>query len=172
MAGVSRTVALHDYLDPLTRAISCVTRTQFIHNYYAAPNASEWYLSLGTTGRANVRTREGNIAITAQFRFGISRILSITRSYIVVQTAYALAIHNGQDQEVVAYHWHPDVGFKAPHLHLGHGAGEIAPSLQKAHLPSGEVDLRDFLLLAIREVGVLPLRPDFAEILSPPPRGE
>lgn len=53
-----------------------------------------------------------------------------------------------------------------PHLHLGAGSGVSREGLQKAHIPTGRVELEDVLLMAIRELGVRPRRDDWQEILG------
>jgi hypothetical protein len=46
------------------------------------------------------------------------------------------------------------------------GSGVGREELQKAHIPTGRVELEDVLLLAIREFGVRPRRDDWEEILG------
>jgi hypothetical protein len=81
---------------------------------------------------------------------------------------YYYALRELEGSEIVAYHWHPGrrspIDF--PHLHLGAGSGIGREELQKAHVPTGRVDLEDVLLMAIREFGVRPRREDWARILG------
>jgi hypothetical protein len=82
---------------------------------------------------------------------------------------YSYALREPEGPEIIAYHWHPGrrspIDF--PHLHLGAGAGIGREELQKAHIPTGRVELEDVLLMAIREFGVRSRRDDWQEILGP-----
>jgi len=81
---------------------------------------------------------------------------------------YSYALREPEGPEIVAYHWHPGrrspIDF--PHLHLGAGSGVGREELQKAHIPTGRVELEDVLMMAIREFGVRPRREDWARILG------
>ena len=77
---------------------------------------------------------------------------------------YELSTRTGE--AILGFHWHPsgsspEVG---PHLHV---YGRTEPvSLRKAHLPTGLVTLPAVVRMAIRELGVEPLRPGWAVILD------
>lgn len=80
---------------------------------------------------------------------------------------YYYDLRDADDREIVSYHWHPQVfGIAFPHLHLGPGAKAGRPELQTAHLPTGTVALPDVVLLAVRDFGVTPLRPDWPAVLT------
>lgn len=71
------------------------------------------------------------------------------------------------DRVLLAYHWHPQgrSPITTPHLHLGSGSGAI-DLLTGAHLPTGTVTLVDIVRMAVGELGVRPLRGDWAAILD------
>lgn len=81
---------------------------------------------------------------------------------------YSYALDDAAGHEILAYHWHPEgpSHVTTPHLHLGAGAGALRPHLTNAHLPTGPVTLPAVLRLAVRDLGVQPLRPDWAEVLD------
>ena len=82
-------------------------------------------------------------------------------------TSYYLGLADTEEREILAYHWHPHIAqITFPHLHLGPGAAIGRPELSTAHLPTGTVELRDVLLLAVRDFGVAPLRNDWADVLA------
>ena len=82
-------------------------------------------------------------------------------------TGYEFQLRQAEGPEVLAYHWHPKTpGFRAPHLHLSSAAGQLAPELQRAHLPTGSITLSQFVLMLIGDFGVAPLRPDWAAVLG------
>ena len=68
----------------------------------------------------------------------------------------------------ILYHWHPQgtstVNF--PHVHLRPGGQLGGTRINEAHFPTGLVALEEVLRLAIREFGVRPRRPDWAEVLD------
>jgi hypothetical protein len=83
---------------------------------------------------------------------------------------YALNLHDGP--ELLAFHWHPDDPnpIKFPHLHLSAGAQVQFAALARAHIPTGLVELKDALRMAIEDLGVRPLRPDWSNVLSALPQ--
>lgn len=83
----------------------------------------------------------------------------------MIEYAYALR-SPGNDGEVLAYHYHPHVSASDfPHLHLG-AALLKEPALAGMHLPTGWVGLDQVILLTLRDLGVAPLRPDYAAVLT------
>ncbi len=71
-------------------------------------------------------------------------------------------------QKLLAYHWHPTgvSRFTAPHLHV-RGRVEVGGrALEKAHLPTGIVNLEDIIRLAINDFGAVPLREDWQSVLA------
>jgi hypothetical protein len=81
--------------------------------------------------------------------------------------AYELRLSDGDDREILAYHWHPDgqSHVQAPHLHLGPGAEIGRAALQSAHLPTGAVPVQDVLRLMIESFGAEPARRDWDSVL-------
>lgn len=84
----------------------------------------------------------------------------------VVIVGYNHTLYGDDEREIVAYHWHPQgpSDVVIPHLHLG--AGALRLDLTKAHLPTGPVPLPAVLRLAIRDLGVRPLRADWDMVLA------
>ena len=81
--------------------------------------------------------------------------------------AYHYSLADESEREIVAYHWHPGgAAPEFPHLHVLAGAGTLRADGRAAHFPTGEVPLAGFLLLAIRDFGVRPLRTDYEELLG------
>ncbi|MBI4312849.1 MAG: hypothetical protein HY681_13870 [Chloroflexi bacterium] len=81
---------------------------------------------------------------------------------------YRFALWNASVSEIISYHWHP-VGVSAvttPHLHLGPGALVGRDELKAAHLPTGAIALAGVIRLAIADLGVVPRRSDWAEVLQ------
>ncbi|HZU77721.1 MAG TPA: hypothetical protein VFA70_13215 [Dehalococcoidia bacterium] len=64
-----------------------------------------------------------------------------------------------QGQELLAFHWHPDVQSRGniarrPHVHLGAALG-VAPDRPR-HIPTGFLQLEDIVQFAIEELGATP----------------
>lgn len=92
-------------------------------------------------------------------------------------TAYTAHLYSRDGRELIAYHWNAvgDGRVKTPHLHVGRffvHAGLPGPfralvnRLGKAHLPTGYVTLAEILRVTITDLGVEPLRDDWAEVLD------
>lgn len=73
---------------------------------------------------------------------------------------------DAEGRGLLAYHWRPEGPSQVvtPHLHVG---GRTSPlDLSKAHLPTGQVSLVAVVRMAITELGVEPLRPDWLVVLD------
>jgi len=167
LAGRTPAEAVQNFLGPLQQAISCVTRTVLVSSgYHPRQDEEPHLLTLGESpARLNSNPR---------------LFLSVTMHYHVVEApgergpwkvsiaAYLYSLDDEQGQEILAFHWHPRgrSSVTSPHLHIGPGAGVQYQQLQGAHIPTGRVALEDVLRLAIRELGVRPLRRDWADILD------
>jgi len=80
--------------------------------------------------------------------------------------SYAYALTDKQNQEILAYHWHPKTPPIFPHFHLGAGASVGHSVLRKAHMPTWRVSLEDVIWMLINEFGVKPRRADWQTVLS------
>jgi hypothetical protein len=82
--------------------------------------------------------------------------------------AYEYRLSDQDDREILAYHWHPEgpSHVLTPHLHLGPAAEVGRALLLAAHLPTGQVTLREVLRLAIETFGVEPARRDWERVLG------
>jgi hypothetical protein len=69
------------------------------------------------------------------------------------------------ERECIAYHWHARGASPIvwPHLHVSAPAGPL--DLSRAHLPTGPVALSAVLRCAVGDLGVRPLRRDWAAVL-------
>lgn len=79
---------------------------------------------------------------------------------------YAIQLHDAEDRELAAWHsGHGESGHGAPHVHVAVPGG----LLHKKNLPTGMVELADILYLLLDQLDVKPQRPDWREVLRPPP---
>ena len=74
--------------------------------------------------------------------------------------AYQYALLDQREQEIVAYHWHPDgqSHVVTPHLHLGAGAMIGREELLAAHLPTGLIPLSFVVRVAVEAFRAEPSR--------------
>lgn len=162
--------AVDQYVEPIQRALSCITQAVLDIGGGYAPNPEGSPHVLTLSGGPFARLRGGQrIAITVVQSYRVGQEDDEKRSSWRVHTAsYAYGLHRLEDErQVLAYHWHPDdtpdVPF--PHLHIGSGAGDLRARFSKYHLPTGRVTVEDVVLLAVREFGVEPLRRDWERVL-------
>jgi len=70
-------------------------------------------------------------------------------------------------KDVFCFHWEPHSKVKYPHLHLGFATkGHGLPLDNKAHILSGRVALEDLVTFLISDMGVKPLKDNWAGILA------
>jgi hypothetical protein len=91
--------------------------------------------------------------------YTISEEPGLQRRWTVTVSSYTYSIFDSDQQELLAFHWHPDSrsSITHPHLHISAGARVGYAPLQKAHVPSGHVALQEVLRFAITDLGVEPL---------------
>lgn len=166
--------AVQDFRSTLQRSVSCVTASvltvRSVEGYGAG---SEHALVLGDVEAVRLPGADVALSIRAYARVRESgddeAAASPWRADLV---AYFYTLEERGGPEILAYHWHPDSRspITFPHLHLETGARVGREELQRAHVPTGRVELEDVLLMAIREFGVRPRRDDWAKILDHPRR--
>lgn len=89
------------------------------------------------------------------------------REWSVARVGYRYQLHTDDVTEILAFHLHsPSPGVAGPHLHISAGAGSLRPEFHRAHIPTGAVRLQEFLLFAIRDFAVRPIRADYADVLA------
>lgn len=110
--------------------------------------------------------------LTLDVRVGY-QVVSVPREggWQINRTGYRFAFSLERGPELLAYHWHPEPGQRVPypHVHLEAGSEIGFPKLQKAHLPTGIVDLHEIVRFAVEGLGVAPLRDDWREIIEREP---
>lgn len=167
MAGRTPQEAVHNFLEPLRKAVSCVTPAVLGVSGGYFPSATPHVLTLAQGDPVRLRADP-------------PVLLSVIRHYRVVEhegsrgpwkvstAAYYYTLSDVDEREIITYHWHP-AGRSAvtyPHLHLGLAATVGYAPLAEAHVPTGRVPLEQVLRLAIRDLGVRPLREDWRDVLE------
>lgn len=115
-------------------------------------------------------TRSLVLARGADVPIGRGLYLYAAHHYTVVEQEERFAVRTGgyiysvnsdeRGGELYGWHWHPESSSWCawPHLH--------APTTLGDHLPTGRVAFEQVVRWLIHEAGLLPLRPDAAEILD------
>jgi len=83
----------------------------------------------------------------------------------VVEYAYHVRHRSGAN--LIRFEWHPlrhEIRF--PHLHVQGQAGPVRID-QKLHIPTGIVPFSQVIRFLIEELDVLPIRPDWRQIVDP-----
>ena len=149
------------FLQPLRRAISCVTNAQLaggdtpgeIHGLIIRP-APDGRIRL--SGQAPITLRLIHLYEVTEGETG----------WAVHTSGYTYQFELLEGPEIVIYHYdpRPQSLVKFPHLHV-RGLTQPLP-LGKAHFPTGRVSIEAVLRFAVRELGVTPLRSDWEAVLA------
>jgi len=158
--------AVRAFLDPLGRALSCVTDAVLRATSYEPVGPHGLVLH----GGLPVRLRGARFALTVAMRYRVVPADGERGSWKVTITAYQYGLLDESTRELLAYHWHPGAGEEGravafPHLHV-RVLAPAAGRLRRAHLPTGQVALEDVLRLLVRDLGVTPRRRDWAAVLA------
>lgn len=166
MAGRDPGEATHTFLDSLRRAVSCVCPDVLIVSGYGPrpePNAVSF-------DRRRPARLQGDARLLLRVRIEFVYVQTADHSapWKVSIVGYWYSIETSEEQDLVAYHWHPNAPGEhtSPHLHIGHAAQIGYAPIAGAHLPTGPVALESVLRLAISDLGVEPRRADWREVLD------
>ena len=167
MLGRTPPEAVNNYVDPIQRAVSCVSDSvvSVDGGYYVSHTAHVLALNRGIPVRLGGISR---VWLSLQQYYRIIETEVPDDMWTVVETGYEYEILDANHREILAYHWHPTglSSFVSQHLHLGYGASVGREDLLAAHLPTGYVSIAGMLSLLIRDFGVTPRRPDWESVLS------
>jgi hypothetical protein len=156
LPGRTPTEAREAFLDPLRRALSCVTADQL---YIAGKNAGE--VEALTLSRDPLPLRSPRIG-TVQLVLGQQfRLAQGDDSWHVSTVAYRYHLLDESGCELIGWHWHPGVGSDRPHLHVPAG-----PIDRHVHVPTGRVSIEAVLRMLLTELQVPSRRDDHAQVLD------
>ena len=144
--------------------ISCVATSVFIER---APYPVPERLHQLTLSSDPVRLAATDLNLSVKITYRLAETSGERLPWSASTVAYRYTIEDRNGREIDAYHWHPDGRVTIPHLHLGAAVaeGRLRPDLAGTHLPTGHVTLQEVLRMAVVELGVRPLRPDWDEVL-------
>ncbi|HQR44104.1 MAG TPA: hypothetical protein PLX97_15520, partial [Gemmatales bacterium] len=116
MAGKTPKEAVSNFLDPLSLVVSCFTKSVLRHGggYDLGELCA---LAIGEDGRFKPKSQDGNIILSILMQYKIVKVDGDRGPYKVKTASYFYAIENRNQQELVAYHWHPE-GTDIPFPHI------------------------------------------------------
>lgn len=165
MAGATPAEAVQSYIDPIRKALLCVTAA-VLHvraGYYSADEPHVLTLAGGAPVRLKGPSR---ITLSVFQHYRVVEAAGTRGAWRVSTAGYYYALEEYGGNEIVAYHWHPSSGVSFPHLHLLAGSRIGREELQKAHLPTGRIAIEQVLRFAIAEFNTVPLRADWSDVLA------
>jgi hypothetical protein len=153
--------AAEKFVDFLKETLSCIS-DQFVSAY---PQSQKLY-KVYYEPYAPVVARTGenySLSITQIFRTLQIAEGEFKGQYKAKTQEYSYRLIEGstQEEEVLAYHWHPnDPGVQFPHLHI--------KAAHRIHFPTSRVCLEDFVYLLIRDYKIVPRlkHAEYTEILE------
>lgn len=165
MAGRTSAEAVQNYLDPLRKALSCVTKEVLQVGGGYTPSDNPHSLVLG---RGLPVPLDGTAALklTVSQQYSVADMGGKDEGWKVSTAAYQYVIEDTDAREILAFHWHPFSGVVEPHVHLGSGAKVGRKELQKTHIPTSRISVERVIRFAIDEFAITPLRPDWSQVLS------
>ena len=100
----------------------------------------------------------------------------------MISSSYEYRLLDRLERELLVYHWQPGPSYAGPdhpHLHVSSSLDAATSAverrqidLDRLHLPTGPVTLAAFVRSLVTEVGIEPLRPDWARLLGEAEAGE
>lgn len=171
LAGRNPREAVEAFLEPLRDAIGCISHEPLMNRGGFYVTQPPHVLTLGRTG--DPVPLRGEMALA--FRFAIYyRIVETDDAargpWKVSIAGYSYAVDDAKTRrEILAYHWHPEARGEFPHPHLHLTASLALPegaSRYPRHLPTARIAAEDIVRCLIAEFGVLPLKPDWEDVLE------
>lgn len=89
----------------------------------------------------------------------------------VVTRAYLYSLDDKDHQEILAFHWHPEMSAQRPtpfpHMHISEGAGKfIRREIRETHFRTDRIAFEHFGMTLLNEFRVEPSRPDAMQVLE------
>jgi hypothetical protein len=171
--------AFENYIRQMREALQCITRERLmLANRTERISAGPGYpIEFSSDEPIPLRVEPGYppIGFTIAQSVRIMPTGSPTRQerFIVSVVRYTYALTTVDGKEVLAFHWAPDLPIHPafPHLHVG--AINLDPNspirpgtFHKMHIPTGHITVEAVIRLAITELNVRPLRPDWEQVLE------
>ncbi len=156
MAGRRPALAVENYLEPLRRAVSCVTDA--VINVGGGYHAGKQHVLVLAKGKPVPLAGDCGLSLVVVQKYEVVGATGQRGPWKVHTLEYAYTLHNSNGP-LIAYHWHPSHTVDVPHLHHYQGP------LSKCHFPTNRVSLEEVLRFAITDLGAKPIRDDWEDVL-------
>jgi hypothetical protein len=162
-------VAVSEFAHAMRQAFACLGPAAVVVRDFNNAATREHELALPGNRPLSVSTPRGDVRylFAVRQRFVVRQVDDATAedAWQVVLSQYQYSLADDEGREILAYHWHPLVGFGSPHVHLSSAAGTVRQELQTAHLPTGYVPFADVVSMLIRDFNVK-ARQDYRSVLE------
>ena len=151
--------AVRNFLEPLNRALSCVTKAVLVASG-SDPSNQRHAVVLNNGNPVSLRSNP-LLLLTVLMHYKVVQAQGQLGPWKVSTVGYIYAIQDKQGHESFAYHWHPTSTpqYDYPHLHVHSGI------LAKIHLPTRRISLEEMLRLVITQLNVKPLKKEWEKVL-------
>jgi hypothetical protein len=166
MPGRTPGEARKAFLEPLQRALSCITDAKLFVSRGKQPGEVE-ALALSEDPLRLTSARIGPVQFVLGHQFRV--VQDGRKSWHVSTAAYRYHLLDDSGRELIAWHWHPeslgDTRLRGhPHVHV-----QAGPIERRIHVPTGRVSVESVLRLLLIDLAVA-ARPahvaDFAKVLD------
>jgi len=165
VAGRTPAEAVNAFIEPLGKAVSCLTNAVVNVGGGYHPSPEPHVLALNDGVAIPIST---DLFMFVSQHYRIVEDVESRGPWKVTVVGYVYSLRNAARQELISYQWHPTgrSPITFPHFHLGPGSRIGDERVARAHLPSGRIAPQSFLRLLITEFGVLPRRADWDAVLT------
>jgi hypothetical protein len=174
LTGARPERALRALIDQLRPVVACVTAQPLLALRDRRAATTGQIVFSPESPRLRATHRQHTLLFSARLDYAIGSDDDSPRRFDVRTVSYTYRVLDREDNEIVAYHWHPDgvSSVRHPHLHLSNqirpidlGRNQTPLPLADYHLATGVVPLAHLVRMLIEEFGVEPLRDDWDEVL-------
>jgi hypothetical protein len=181
VAGKTPRAAVNAYLAPFRRAFDCITNAQPTALYppnSLRPEEAEgrtFPLTLADGGPVLLHVDHGypRLALSVGQIFSLRHVPQDPERgpWKVHTEAYRYTLHDAEERDLWAYHYHPrgESDITWPHFHV-YAATDIRADLAESHYPTGRMAVEEVLLLLLDRrqgrYGIRALRDDWMSVLT------
>ncbi len=179
MAGETEREAVQKYVEPLQRAVSCISKSVLgVSGGYRVGDTPH---SLTFGDGLPQKLKGPNVYLSIVHKYRIVRDDTPGRGpWRVTIDHYVYTIRrspssdsSSKHEKLISYQWHPNPQgrYNYPHLHLYPDSivgspSEAAKLSSKSHIPTGRVAMEDIIRFVITQLNVQPLRKDWEKVLN------
>lgn len=150
MPGRSPHAAREAFLEPLKRALSCITTAQLLARKVTSTDEVQ-ALTLSEEPLRLRSTTMGGLYLSLAHRYRL--VSESAKNWHVSTVAYDYRLDDQNKRELISWHWHPAPlrGPDFPHVHVNDH-----PFGRHAHVPTARVSVESILRLLLTDLQVRP----------------